>query len=136
MWTRKAPEEMASEKRTNLMRNLCGVLLLWVVVWYALASFRPLFGQPLRDSTMALMGIALIVAILLVWRLVWQTRQRRQNTMVCDRCNAVKSADGQQNCKCGGQYLTLLEMKWITQVPEKQPRPTKTADRMLAHNMP
>jgi hypothetical protein len=134
MWKQKSPDEVAAEKRVNLLRNSCWVALLWACLWYGLLRLRPYFGRSLQDASVDLMGLALVGSILFVWRLSWQAHQKNKETLVCDRCNSLKSADGQLTCKCGGQYLTLLQMKWTA--PEKQPRPPKSAEQTLSPHTP
>jgi len=136
MWIRKSSAELTLERRSRLIRNICLIALLWAGLWYALSHFRPYLGASLRNSALDLMSVALIGVILLVWRLVWPTHEEHQNTLICDRCNIVKSYDGQLTCKCGGEYRSLLEMKWITPAPEKKSHPTKIANQPLAQHAP
>jgi len=79
------------------------------------ANAHDFLGQSLGNLSLALIGMALIAVILAIWR--WTRRARRQceNTVICDRCNVVTLADGHVACRCGGQYLSLLEMEWISQ---------------------
>jgi uncharacterized paraquat-inducible protein A len=40
-------------------------------------------------------------------------RSRRQRTMVCPRCEAVKQEDDKPDCTCGGHFEDIEEMKWV-----------------------
>ena len=114
MWIRRSPAEVASAKRARLLRTACLDCLLGVAVWFILVRLFMIFGVLPRDVVSGYVACAVIAVILpAVWYDNWRTQRRSQNTMVCDRCNLVKAADGQLNCKCGGLYHSLDEMKWI-----------------------
>lgn len=34
-------------------------------------------------------------------------------TVICDKCNDLKSYDGTYSCKCGGKYFNISKMKWV-----------------------
>jgi hypothetical protein len=134
MWNRKSPTEQTLEKRANLLRNSCWVLLLWACSWYLLSRLSLFFGRSLKDSTVDLMTISLIASILLVWRVSWQAHRKSRNTLVCEHCNALKSDDGDQTCQCGGQYFNLLEMKWTPPIPKNRPHPAESPNQLLSQH--
>ena len=87
-------------------------------MWYALVRLFVIFGVLPRESVSGCVGCAVVAVILpAAWFDNWRAHRKSKNTMVCDRCNLVKSADGQLTCECGGQYVTLPEMKWIDRDP-------------------
>jgi hypothetical protein len=109
-----SPAEAILGRWTKLLRTACLDVLLGVVLWYVLVRLFIIFGMLPRDSVSRCVGFAVIAVILsAAWYDNWRTQRKSKNTMVCDRCNLVKSADGQLTCKCGGQYFALNKMKWI-----------------------
>jgi len=112
MWIRKSPAEISAEKRATLLRGTCLDVLLAAGLWYCLVRLSMFLGLVSRSSVSVYVGCAVITVFLpAAW---YSTRRKRSNTMVCDRCNALKTADDQPNCNCGGQYYPLTEMKWVS----------------------
>jgi hypothetical protein len=115
MWIRKSPTEVRLEKRAKLLYATCWDVLLGVGLWYVLVRLSVIFG--LVESSKAVSGcIAGAVAAVLLpaaWYSSRPARDKRASTMVCDRCNALKTADDQPNCNCGGYYVVLPKMKWV-----------------------
>jgi hypothetical protein len=126
MWTRKSPAEATWGKWTRLLRAAFLDILLGVGLWYVLVRLFMIFGVLPRDAVSSCVGCAVIAVILpAAWYDNWRAQRESKNTLVCDRCNLVKVADGQLTCKCGGQYFPLAEMKWIDSAPTEPPLPTK-----------
>jgi len=118
MWIRKSPAEVASSKRAGLLRTACLDVVLGVSLWFILVRLFTIFGVLPRDSVSLYVGCAVIAVILpAAWYDNWRTQRKSENTMVCDRCNLVKLADGQLTCKCGGHYYPVDKMKWIDAAP-------------------
>ncbi len=124
MWIRKSPAEVTLGKRTRLLRIAFLDVLLGVGLWYVLVRLFMIFGVLPRDSVSGYVGCAVIAVILpAAWFDNRRAQRKSESTLVCDHCNLVKSADGQLTCKCGGQFFTLAEMKWIDPAPiEHLPR--------------
>jgi len=115
------PEELSSEKRAKLIRNTVWVVMLWLGAWFFLAHSTGIFGLSLRDAGLILVGAALVGLMLgIVWLLDSRGGKTINNTMVCDRCNTVKSTDGNFNCQCGGHYFSLNEMKWVNEDSDQE----------------
>jgi len=103
------------EYRGRLLRATCLDVLLGVGLWYGLLRLFMFSGLLPRHSISSDIGLAVIALILPA--ALFSNWHKRALTTVCDRCNALKTADDQPNCNCGGQYLTLPEMKWINSAP-------------------
>jgi hypothetical protein len=113
MWIRRSPAEVASAKRARFLRTACLDCLLGAAVWFIFVRLFMIFGVLPRDVVSGCVGGAVIAVILpAVWYDNWRTQRKSKGTLVCDRCNLVKAADGQLNCQCGGLYHSLDEMKW------------------------
>ena len=114
MWIRKSPTEVSLEKRAALFRATGLDVLLGAGLWYGLVRLAMAFGLLSPNSISGYIGCAVIALILpATWYSNRRARHKRAGTMVCDRCNALKTTDDQPNCNCGGQYLPLLEAKWV-----------------------
>jgi hypothetical protein len=118
MWIRKSPAEATLGRWTRLLGAACLDVLLGASLWFILVRLFMIFGVLPRESVSTCVGCAVIAVILpAAWYDNWRTQRRSKSTLVCDRCNLVKLADGQPACNCGGQYFTLSEMKWIDPAP-------------------
>jgi hypothetical protein len=127
MWNRKSPAEVTSGRWTRLLRTACFYVLLGMGLWYVLARLFMIFGVLPRDSVSGCIGCAVIAVLVpAAWYDNWRAQRKSKSILVCDRCNLVKSADGQPACKCGGRYFPLAEMKWIDPAPAGHP-PRKSA---------
>ena len=127
MWIRMSPAEVASAKRVKLLRATCLNVLMGAALWYILVRLFMIFGVFPRDSVSGCVACAVIAVILpTAWYDIRRTQRESKNTMVCDRCNLLKLADGQLTCNGGGQYFPLAEMKWIDPAPIGHP-PRKPA---------
>jgi hypothetical protein len=121
MWMRKLPTEVSSEKHCRLLRRACLDVLLGTGLWFVLVKLFAFLGLPYRTSPSSWVACGVVAIVLLAgWHARRQARKKLESTMVCDRCNAVKAADGKLDCNCGGQYLPLPEMKWINAKPSAQ----------------
>jgi hypothetical protein len=121
MWVQKTPTEVSLEKRIALLRATGLDILLGVGLWYGLVRFAMFFGLLSRKSFSVYIGCAVIAVILpATWYSSRRAWRKRASTMVCDRCNAVKTADNQSNCNCGGHYFPLQEMKWVDDAPSRR----------------
>ncbi len=133
MWIRKLPVEVSSENRSRLLRSTGLDVLLGLGLWYGLVRLSEFFGLSYRASVSGFVACGLVAVILPAsWLASRRARHRRESTMVCDRCNALKVADDQLACNCGGQYLVLSEMKWINARPDGQTLPTKPESHLLS----
>ena len=133
MWTRKTPEEITAGKRIDFLRNFCWLVFGWAVLYFALDRVRASLGATLREPlprmVLAFAGAALAVVIA-----EFRARRRLRNTVVCDRCNTVKNEDGDPFCKCGGEFITLLEAQWLNApAAEPPPGPSSEQKRMLTN---
>lgn len=122
MWIRKTFEERSAEKRAAIIRNF-----FYLIVFYAVASFLTicagrLLGRQVSNQAAAVDGAILTVLILgLVSLLGAERRRSLRHTVVCERCNCVKSSDGENKCTCGGNYFSLSEMKWSSPSVDQPP---------------
>jgi hypothetical protein len=118
MWIRKMPVEVRSENRARVLRSTCVDVLVAMSLWYALVWFSVFIGLTHHAAASGEVACGVVAIILPAsWFSSWRSRRQRASTMVCDRCNALKAADDQPACNCGGQYLPLPEMKWINAQP-------------------
>jgi hypothetical protein len=135
MWIRKSFPEIISQKRDRLFWNIGGVILLWAGLAGVLNFVDEL---PPRGLAASLLSIALLGGLaLLPWRFSRRRSHERENTLICHRCNRVKSADGRSVCPCGGKYFTLTEMKWVSSRSVRlerdfRPQPSLTVARNSA----
>jgi hypothetical protein len=121
MWIRKLPVEVSTENRSRLLRSTGLDVLLGMSLWYGLVRLSEFFGLSYPASVSNYVACGVIAIILPAsWLASRRARLKREGTMVCDRCNALKVADDQLQCNCGGQYLALPEMKWINARPDGQ----------------
>jgi hypothetical protein len=122
MWIQKSPSEVTFGRWTGLLGTACLYVLLGVGLWYFLVRFFTICGVLPRASVSGWVGCAVAAVILpAAWFDNRRAQRKSKNTLVCDRCNLVKGADGQLTCKCGGHYLPLAEMKWIDPAPTGHP---------------
>jgi hypothetical protein len=137
MWIRKSPTEVSLEKRTRLLRATILDVLFGVSLWYGLVQLSIFLGLLSRNSLSGYIGCAVIAVVLpAAWYSNKRARHGRAGTMVCDRCNALKTSDDQPNCNCGGQYLILPEMKWINAAPSGRIFPIRAESHLLTRNTP
>ena len=93
------------------------MILLWAGLAYVLNCFDEL---PPRGLPASLLCIALLATLaFLPWHFSRRRSLARKNTFICQRCNRVKSADGQPVCSCGGRFFTLADMKWVPPLPAR-----------------
>jgi len=124
--------EVSSEKRARLLRNTSLDILLGMTLWYALVRLSAFFGLSHYAVASGAVACGLAAVILPAsWYASRKARRKREGTMVCDRCNALKVTDDQPACSCGGQYLVLPEMKWINAQPDGQNLSTKHESHLL-----
>lgn len=114
MWIRKSYTEVQSEKRSRLLRATCFDILLGGGLWYLLVRLLAFCGILPAHSISLYIGCAVVAFILpAAWFANRKGYGKRAATLVCDRCNALKTADNQTTCYCGGTYIPLPEMKWV-----------------------
>jgi hypothetical protein len=124
MWIRMSQSEAASARRKELIRKALLDALLGLVLWYVLVRLFMYFGAMPRESVSWAVGCAVVIVILPAsWLGYRQARRNGNDTLVCDRCNLLKLADGQRACECGGEYFALSEMKWIKPAANQAPSP-------------
>ena len=136
MWIRKSPTEVSLEKRARLLRATCLDVLLGMGLWFILVQLSSVFGRPFQGPVSVYVGCA-VIAILLpaAWFANWRSLRPSTGTMVCDRCNALKTADDQPSCNCGGKYLNLREMKWVNSTPTGTSFLGKTESHLLTRSI-
>jgi hypothetical protein len=124
MWIQKLPTEVSLEKRAALLRATCLDILLGAGLWYILVRLSKFFGLPFQGSVSGYVGCAVITLLLpAAWYASRRASRMGKRTMVCDRCNVLKTSDDQPNCGCGGQYLPLEKMKWVDDSSSRQTFP-------------
>lgn len=133
MWIRKSVAEVRAEKQTKLLRSTCLDVLLGTGLWYGIVQLSGFFGLPYSGPVSGCVACG-VVAILLPasWFANRHSRSNRESTMVCDRCNALKTADDQPDCACGGTYLVLPEMRWVNPKPTESISMTKPESHFFA----
>ena len=121
MWIQKSPSEITAAKRSKLLQAACLDALVGVCLWYVLVRLAVFYGLlPASSISPWVAGAVVLLILPASWLGAWRMKRKRSRTLVCDRCNVVKSADHQllcQACQCGGHYRTLAEMKWINPSP-------------------
>lgn len=128
MWIRVSPAEATSSRRVEVLRTAFLYTLAGWGLWYLLVRLFTVFGALPRESVSGWVGCGVMALVLpAAWRDSRRSLRRSKNTMVCDRCNIVKSFDGEPACQCGGQYFALSEMKWVDPAKEAGPLPEAKA---------
>lgn len=126
MWVRKLPREASIDKALSVCFALFLDGLLSAVVWYILLRASVFFGF---ISSHSLTGaiVCAVLAVILAWLYHSHLRElgRNKATLVCDRCNILKTIDSQTECKCGGSFFPLDEMKWTSHNDARQLPSTK-----------
>jgi len=133
MWIRKSPTEVSLEKYSRLLRGAYLDVLAGVSLWYILLRLSGLIGLPYCTSVSGCVACGVVAFILPAsWYASRQTRNKRKGTMVCDSCHTLKKGDNQLECACGGQYLTLTEMKWVSAKPSGEFSVVKSESHLFA----
>jgi hypothetical protein len=114
MWTQISSSEAALGRRRRIITATALNLLLGLGIWYGLFLLFAFFGVMPKSSVSGYVGLAVGVLILpAAWFDSLRKQNNARNTLVCNGCNIVKSADGQLSCKCGGTFHPMDEMKWV-----------------------
>jgi hypothetical protein len=123
MWIKKSPVEIIWGRRLRLLFAASLNVFLGVSLLYILVRLFGFLGVLPRSPVSGYICCAVIAVILPA--AFWadgRAGRKSKNTLVCDRCNRVKLADGQLTCQCSGHYRTLDEMKWIDPAPARTAR--------------
>jgi uncharacterized membrane protein len=113
-WIRKTSAEATLERWGKLLGATCFDILFGASVWYLMVRLFVFIGVLSAHPISGYVGFGVIALILpAAWYENWRAHRVTRNTLVCDRCNLVKAADGRLGCDCGGQYHSLDEMKWV-----------------------
>ena len=131
MWIRQTPAELSQRKRHDLLRILCGTLLGGAALDCVLFQVHSSLAEPMRDSSLARWSVGMTCAFLPAWYFTVRARRKLRTTLICDRCNIVKSTDREPTCKCGGNFFPLLRAKWIAPT-QTESEPAKRQHRPLA----
>jgi hypothetical protein len=124
MWLPKSSHDISAEKRCGPRRQLRTVIALWVVmsivilvtpptrdpfsIWYGL--HLPLQGAIPRKVAVPFVTIMLI---LVSWWWFRRCGSEPASTWICPKCEAVKTPDGNPECKCGGKFVDMNTVKWV-----------------------
>jgi hypothetical protein len=118
MWIKRTPEEIAAIKHERRRGWTRGALLFGTFVFLltlfingpsrTASTSRPFF-VPGRLITRRL---PFSIAAGVVCGLFHLYYTKRTPTVVCPKCDAVKYQDDCFECKCGGHFEAIEEMKW------------------------
>lgn len=122
MWTKKSSDEIGAERRAGLIRSIFFLAVLFGLSSLLFSLAAAAVRRPVSVAGATVIGGIFSVMVLGFIHGAGAERRRNFNkTVVCDRCNAVKTADGQSRCACGGDYHRLADMKWNGQQSSQPP---------------
>jgi hypothetical protein len=115
MWIKQTPEEIAVTRQARRRGWSRGSLLFGSII-FLLVLFTN--GRHSRSGQFFVagylyprrLGISIIAGI--VCGLFHRYFDKKVPTVVCPKCGAVKYQDECLQCKCGGHFENIEEMKW------------------------
>jgi hypothetical protein len=127
MWVKKTDREILDDRRKERKRVTILTIIFWVLSSlilvvrpnrYALMNgaspgWELVWSQ--ITSPRRIVASVFISGVLLL-TLFWWPRfsgKRRPTSVICPKCEKVKSPDDQWQCQCGGRFVNLDEMKWV-----------------------
>jgi hypothetical protein len=118
MWVKRTPEEIAMAKCERNRGRIRGSIFLGVFT-FMLTLFLNGFSRrsapkPFFTTTEELQGRLPISVIggIVCGLLYFFANKGSTPTVVCPKCDTIKSPDGNFQCKCGGHFENIEEMKW------------------------
>lgn len=131
MWVRKNEVEIQNEKLQKNKRKIShrAPIIVFIAsficeIIYNITgdnllniSDKPKNLKEMVSSFPNMLIISLTLMLLVyLWQIFFKTNLIEDNdsiTVICDKCNDLKSDDGNIKCKCGGKYVNITKMKWV-----------------------
>jgi len=118
MWIKRTPEEIAVIKHERKLGWTRGSLVFGTFVFlltlFVNGSSRTAFtSRPFFVPGRRIPGrLPFSITAGVVCALIQFYCSKKTPTVVCPRCGAVKYQDDCFQCKCGGHFEAMQEMKW------------------------
>jgi hypothetical protein len=146
MWKAKSADELLAESRNRRRCNILVAMVAWLVFLYSAALCPVWHGRSLAGVILPAFKFApgtaanLAILVLALCAGYWSRRLRSDSrrVMICQKCNRVKTSDGQTQCNCGGTFSPLHQMKWVPGMSDARNQPENNLDthRQLAVTPP
>ena len=123
MWIKKTDAEIAAARRKHRMDTLVLSVFLFLTI-LCLYSALLIFGVDPDYKTLLPISEGFdfadlqasfprIFAESLVVSIVFSLLFAREKTFICPVCDKIRKNSNNRVCSCGGEYVSLLEMKWV-----------------------
>ncbi|MFZ4398799.1 MAG: hypothetical protein ACOYO1_02100 [Bacteroidales bacterium] len=73
----------------------------------------PLSWEEAFSQLPAILFMGLIFIVFVYFLLKYNPKTSFRNPCVCEKCQKIKEVDRSINCKCGGVFRKIDEMKWV-----------------------
>jgi hypothetical protein len=133
MWIRKTEEELKNEERIKSNSKFkishqgpfavfLGTFICLLITDITGEDRLPPSEKPMSISEIfynlphTLLFCSIMAGLVYLWQYYNRENifdKEESPTVICDKCNISKTQDGNNNCKCGGEYISIKEMKWI-----------------------
>ncbi|MDD5584198.1 MAG: hypothetical protein PHV55_03985 [Candidatus Omnitrophica bacterium] len=119
MWIRKTEREIKAEHNRKTLIIFFSILFvsLFISIMLDIFVYSKIEGnfnpQELLEKTM--FRVPRYFAIALIFAFIG-TRWKERRLAVCLRCNRAKRFDQISACECGGEYVELDKLKWVSDV--------------------
>ena len=139
MWAKRTKEEYEqyckedeniNKKQFKKLFSIKGIIILFLFFTVLLIVLELLFGEsigarlpidlrnkirfsdiPNRLPYYFTVSFFLVICIYALTKIL--KHRLHPNTFICEKCNKLKSYDGNLQCECGGKYINIDEMKWV-----------------------
>jgi hypothetical protein len=120
MWVKNTEAEIAREqsreKRSRLKSAIvCGALIVilgsFLFGWKE-GSARGQFTVA-REEIPRRLPVSILLGILSGFFVYRFYKSPTSRSMICPKCESMKTPGAEETCSCGGKYQKLTHMKWI-----------------------
>ena len=135
MWIIKQPDDIEKDRKKKY--KSMKVPALYALMLFAFSSIFTKLGfskfshsiiNPVSWDVFYTKGLPLSIFLSLTLFLglyVYQLIKKRpinslNTTQICTKCNKIKNDDGALKCNCGGEFVSIDEMKWIEEYIESK----------------
>ncbi len=117
MWIKKTNIEFNKYQIIIFIKRLLFYFLLFFIPItiserYSCSDTHPSTPVYFDDLILELPFIALISIVLSIIISIYKIY--KPTTVLCNKCNKVKENDGTTQCECGGEYIDMNMMKWVS----------------------
>ena len=133
MWRLRTEDEKHADEKNRWLRHIGLTVLVWAVLLCVVAAFQVWHGRSMGGLVLLAprlvpgvwLNAALVaVALGVVCRASRSRANQRNATVICQRCNRIKTNDGQTQCRCGGTFVALPKMKWVNDTVHSEFQPS------------